>query len=126
MSHAGLAVVALGAAWVMLNLAGFGVVVCPSKLLTGLPCPGCGVTRAVVLLLRGQPWAAVLMNPLGPLSVLASSVYVLLKFRDAVTGTQSVSGLAATLSRGWRSTPVVAGVALLIGANWAWNIAKGL
>ena len=37
--------------------------VCPSKLFYGLPCPGCGTTRATLLLLHGNPLAALRLNP---------------------------------------------------------------
>lgn len=37
--------------------------VCPVAILTGHPCPGCGLTRASLLLLTGHPVAAFAMNP---------------------------------------------------------------
>ena len=37
---------------------------CPSVILTGLPCPGCGMTRAVKILLRGDLAASWAMNPM--------------------------------------------------------------
>ncbi|MBD5461044.1 MAG: DUF2752 domain-containing protein [Lachnospiraceae bacterium] len=36
---------------------------CPMRLLTGFPCPGCGGTRAAVLLLQGRFQEAFGMNP---------------------------------------------------------------
>jgi hypothetical protein len=32
----------------------FGQSICPHKLLTGLPCPGCGITRSIMALYRGD------------------------------------------------------------------------
>jgi hypothetical protein len=42
-----------------------GPVVCPFRLLTGLPCPGCGLSRAWVYLAHGQWQDSVLANPFG-------------------------------------------------------------
>lgn len=40
---------------------------CPMLLVTGFPCPGCGMSRALVLLLAGHPAESVRMHPLAPL-----------------------------------------------------------
>jgi hypothetical protein len=42
-----------------------GPVVCPFRLLTGLPCPGCGLTRSWVHLAHGQWRDSFLANPFG-------------------------------------------------------------
>jgi hypothetical protein len=42
-----------------------GPVVCPFRLLTGLPCPGCGLTRAWVYLAHGQWHESFVANPFG-------------------------------------------------------------
>lgn len=36
---------------------------CPSVIITGLPCPGCGMTRATIFLLTGQFARAARINP---------------------------------------------------------------
>lgn len=48
---------------------------CPMLLITGIPCPGCGMSRALLLLLMGHPAESVKMHPLAPL-VLAILFYV--------------------------------------------------
>jgi Protein of unknown function (DUF2752) len=48
-----------------------GLPPCGFLALTGLPCPGCGLTTSFVHLLRGELSAAALANPLGiPLCLL--------------------------------------------------------
>jgi hypothetical protein len=42
---------------------------CPFAALTGLPCPGCGLTRAALAMLRGDLGAALSLHPLSPLVV---------------------------------------------------------
>lgn len=37
--------------------------ICPIAIITGFPCPGCGITRAFLLLLTGHPALAWKMNP---------------------------------------------------------------
>ena len=39
------------------------ITVCPSKLIYHIPCPGCGVTRATLLLLKGHVADSLTMNP---------------------------------------------------------------
>jgi len=38
-------------------------VFCPFKAITGVACPGCGMTRAMLSLIDGRPGDAVLYNP---------------------------------------------------------------
>ena len=51
-----------------------GPSLCPFKMFTGLPCPGCGLTRSVVALLHGDPSASVFFHPLGVPLVIAAVV----------------------------------------------------
>ena len=41
-------------------------ITCPIKELTGIPCPGCGMTRAYLSLLQGDISAAFAFHPLFP------------------------------------------------------------
>ena len=50
---------AIACAWVMVAYCTegqSGLVVCPSKLIYHIPCPGCGMTRATLLVIHGH-WA---------------------------------------------------------------------
>ena len=54
----------LGAIWLLLNVVfKVDIHVCPIKIVFGIPCPACGMTRAVELLLNGDCLGAFLMNP---------------------------------------------------------------
>lgn len=54
--------VVLGALFLLLMTSVTGKV-CPIRLLFGIPCPACGLTRAAVLLLRGNLKDSLAMNP---------------------------------------------------------------
>ena len=51
-----------------------GVEVCWLRALSGLPCPGCGLTRSVCHLARGELAQALGLHPFGP-PVLAFSLF---------------------------------------------------
>lgn len=59
---------------------------CPMVLLTGLPCPGCGMTRAAVLFFQGHWLAAWQMHPF---------FYVLLALAAAAAFSRYVLGRGA-------------------------------
>lgn len=53
-----------GIVWIVLNKClNLSITLCPTKIFWGIPCPGCGITRAIKLCFEGDLWAAVLMNP---------------------------------------------------------------
>lgn len=55
-----------------------GIPVCPMVLLTGLPCPGCGMTRAALLFLKGHWLQAFWMHPFFyVLLALATAAFIL-------------------------------------------------
>lgn len=53
-----------------------GPILCPFRLITGLPCPGCGLTRSWVHTGHGEWSAAVADHPAGPV-VLGLAVVAL-------------------------------------------------
>jgi hypothetical protein len=54
-----------------LALAGLPGWLCPMKAATGVPCPGCGLTRAIAALFRGDVSASLRMHAYAPFIVLA-------------------------------------------------------
>ena len=61
-------------ALVSLSLPGW---VCPFFRLTGLPCPGCGLTRAVILLLKGDLQASLHFHAFAPILLLTALALIL-------------------------------------------------
>ncbi len=93
---------AIAAAWPSLPL--HPPLVCPLLSLTGVPCPLCGMTRAVVAAAHGHLASSLSFNPGG--------IFVLLL------------AVAAVVRPSWLTTarlPIWSIVAVL-GALWAWNV----
>lgn len=94
--------------------------------ITSIPCPSCGATRSMALILEGKLWEALKMNPLGIAVMVAMAGFPLWMLYDLVLGEPTLHKTfrkAETIvRRKW-----VAGLLILLAlANWAWNICKGL
>lgn len=57
------------------SLLGHGL--CPSRELLGLPCPGCGLTRSILLILRGQWAESWRLQPFGYAWLALAVVFIL-------------------------------------------------
>lgn len=53
---------------------------CPSVLLTGFPCPGCGLTRAVFSILKGNFAAAWYLNPFSYAAVILALMFAVQRY----------------------------------------------
>lgn len=53
---------------------------CPSVLVTGFPCPGCGMTRAVFSILKGNFAAAWHLNPFSYAAVILVVMFVVQRY----------------------------------------------
>ncbi|MAU84779.1 DUF2752 domain-containing protein [Gordonia sp. Z-3] len=60
--------------------------VCPFAHLTGLPCPGCGLTRSWVALGHGDVVGAIGFNWFGPLSMAVAVIVTAIALWTALTG----------------------------------------
>lgn len=63
-----------------------GPVLCPFRALTGLPCPGCGLTRSWVYLMHGDIGSSLASNWFGPVLILAVVVLAVVSIRSRLTG----------------------------------------
>ena len=93
---------------------------CVFHKITGIPCPGCGGTRASRLLLSGDFTAAIMMNPLSVLICIIIPITTLLLCYDMIKGTDYLSTI---LKKKWNKTTFIV-VILIIIINWFWTIYK--
>lgn len=95
-----------------------GLPPCSMIVLTGYPCPTCGMTTAFAHFVRGQGLAALRAQPGGAVLALVTLISVLLAARTLVTGRPP--NLPAWLAR-WELPPLI--VAGLIVLGWAVKMA---
>ena len=76
---------------------------CPLRALTGIPCPLCGMTRAVTAAMRGDYWASLRFQPAG-IALLVIGLFML-----------SRRSRAPVRVPVWM---ILTGLALM----WAWNL----
>lgn len=100
----------------------FAIFRCPFRAATGVPCPTCGMTRAVCRVVRGELVEAVAMSPLGALLAgvaVVTAAWMLLRIFVVARGV--AVDLTAVEARIARAMVIVAFV-----ANWGWIAARGV
>lgn len=103
-----------------------GLNACFIKQVTGIPCPSCGTTRSVRLVLKGDLEAAVMMNPMGIIVAILMAVIPLWLLFDVVTGKQTLFINYKKAEEVIRLKWVAIVLVFLVIINWTWNIYKHL
>jgi hypothetical protein len=84
-----------------------GPVLCPTALTLGLPCPGCGLTRATSLLTHGHVGEALAFHPLAPFLLLYAAFLWAYKVVESARGrppelpTATIGGAACLIVVGF-------------------------
>jgi len=95
---------------------------CPIRAATGLPCPGCGLGRAAVELLRGHWLAAVHTHPFAPLLVLVLLLMCAALLSPAGAHRRLVSSVAFFERTTYVSLVALSSLVLF----WLWRLANSL
>ena len=100
--------------------------VCIIKNVTGFPCPSCGTTRAVTLILEGKFIESLLLNPFGILVAVVMTIFPFWILIDIILKKESFFRMykkaEATIRKPWLASILI----LLVLLNWIWNIYKHL
>mgnify|MGYP003801095493 CR=1 FL=1 len=93
---------------------------CPFYAITGLPCPGCGSTRATIYLIHGKWLEALYYNFFAILIDLWVIIYLIWYSVDAIRDVDTVNLL---LKKKWKRKYFVIALLVII-INWGFKIHK--
>ncbi len=99
---------------------------CMFKKITTIPCPSCGTTRAVFSLIKGHFVESFYFNPFG---YLVSAVMLLAPFwiiGDYLLKRNTLYNFYNGIELKFKYLKFSVPFAILVIANWIWNITKGL
>jgi hypothetical protein len=85
---------------------------CPLFRLTGVPCPGCGLTRACILLMRGELQASLKFHAFAPIFLLLIAILIIGTFLPRAV-TEPLIDKAETLERQTGLTIIILGGLIL-------------
>ena len=116
------------AGWLAVTVAGLGIAVkvaavpgyhlpeCVLRAATGVPCPGCGITRLATAVLQGHITTVLRADPAG-------MAFLVIVAGLAVTQVLALSSVTVPGFRRGRASLSV--IAVLLAAHWATTIATG-
>lgn len=111
----------LGIAWMFIYIHyKENILLCPTKWALGIPCPGCGMTRALSLLLKGDMVAAVTMNPNIVIALVGIVLAPFLLFSQWFTNRDYMGRINSLLNRKLFLIPFCTFEIMI----WAYNIMR--
>jgi len=100
--------------------------ICMIKSITSVPCPSCGTSRAVILIMEGDYIEALKMNPLGFIISCILLVCPLWILADLMMRGNSFLHFYHAMESFLRIRWVALMMITLVITNWIWNIMKGI
>lgn len=100
--------------------------VCLFKSFTGIPCPGCGTTRAGLAMLNGFIADALMINPLGSIFLIILTITSIILIADVFSGKPRLEKFFRTAESHLKNPKLWIPLVVVILANWGWSITKGL
>lgn len=97
---------------------------CLSKQFLHIPCPSCGITRALMEAIRGNFMSAMLINPLWLVAGVGLSVAPVWILLDWTVRNDSLYRCYSKILLYVEKKCVYIPLTLLLIANWIWNIIK--
>jgi len=93
------------------------LILCGFRRLTGLPCPGCGMTRGLAALLKGQVLQSVHFNALA-IPALLFMVMVWCRSVCLLTNRGRTAARLSALVSFWHHAPVGWGILIVVVVYW--------
>lgn len=119
-----IALIAAGAVHLGATAAGVPGWICPWKAATGLPCPGCGLTRASIWLVRGDIAGALKFHPFAPVAVIGIALVLAGAILPDASRDRLLSAMGRVDRGGWISAVLLVAlvvywaVRLVLDAGW--------
>lgn len=100
--------------------------ICIFKNITHLPCPSCGTTRAIILLLQGNFIGSIEMNPLGLLIFCVMVAIPFFVIYDLYKSDNFILNFYQKTNNFFSQKKVAIPFFTFIIINWVWNLYKHL
>jgi len=99
---------------------------CFIKNVTTMPCPSCGSTQSVICILHGEFLDAIYWNPLGFVILSGLVIMPVWIMFDLLLRKQTLFMTYQKAEKQLGTRRVALPLIIIVIANWAWNITKGI